>query len=65
MIRTHPFPCHLNRAEAEALNRESGRLYTQTLVWHYRIYRRQGIWLSPKASERFGDALSETPPARP
>jgi putative transposase len=61
MIRTHEFPCHLKRAEADALNRESGRLYTQTLVWHYRIYRRKGIWLSPAASERFGDALSDTP----
>jgi putative transposase len=60
MIRTHEFPCQLNRAEADALNRDSGRLYTQTLVWHYRIYRRKGIWLSPKAAERFGDALSET-----
>jgi putative transposase len=60
MIRTHAFPCKLNRTEADTLNRESGRLYTQTLVWHYRIYRRKGIWLSPSASERLGDALSDT-----
>ena len=60
MIRTHEFHCQLNRMEADALNRESGRIYTQTLVWHYRIYRRKGIWLSPAASERLGDFLSDT-----
>jgi hypothetical protein len=60
MMRTHEFPCPLKRAEAEALNRESGRLYTQTLVWHYRVYRRTGTWLSQSASERLGDALSDT-----
>ncbi len=61
MIRTHQFPCKLDRSEADALNRESGRLYTQTLVWHYRVYRRTGTWLSPSASERLGDALNGTP----
>lgn len=61
MIRTHQFPCQLKRSAADALNRESGRIYTQTLVWHYRIYRRKGIWISPSASERLGDALSDTP----
>jgi hypothetical protein len=37
MIRTHSIPCTLPKAEADALNRESGRVYTETLVWHYRI----------------------------
>lgn len=60
MLRTHHFPCRLSRQEADALNRESGRLYTQTLVWQYRIYRRKGIWLSPGASERLGDYMSGT-----
>ncbi len=60
MIRTHVIPCHLPRSEADALNRESGRVYTETLVWHYRIYRRKGIWLSPSAAERLGDYLSPT-----
>ncbi len=53
-------PCAIPRAEADALNRESGRVYTETLVWHYRIYRRKGIWLSPGAAERLGDYLSPT-----
>jgi putative transposase len=60
MIRTHTFPCMLPRAEADALNRESGRVYSETLIWQYRIYRRKGIWLSPGASERLGDYLSGT-----
>jgi hypothetical protein len=60
MIRSHTFRCVLPRADADALNRESGRVYTQTLIWQYRIYRRKGIWLSPGASERLGDFLSST-----
>ena len=40
MIRVQSFPCTLARAEADALNRESGRHYTTTMVWHYRTYRR-------------------------
>jgi len=60
MIRTHILKCHLNRAQADALNQESGRIYSQTLVWHYRIYRRGGRWLSSNAAERLGDFLSDT-----
>lgn len=60
MIRTRILPCHLPRTQADALNRESGRVYSQTLIWQYRIYRRKGIWLSPSASERLGDFLSGT-----
>jgi putative transposase len=60
MIRTHRVPCTLPKAEADALNRESGRVYSETLVWHYRLYRRQGIWLSPAQAEKLGDLLSGT-----
>jgi len=60
MIRTHTFPCTLPRAEADALNRESGRVYSETLIWQYRVYRHKGIWLSAGASERLGDFLSST-----
>ncbi len=60
MIRTHIFPCSLPRSEADALNRESGRIYSETLIWQYRVYRRKGIWLSPPSSERLGDFLSST-----
>lgn len=60
MIRTHIFACHLPRTEADALNRESGRIYTQTVIWHYRTYRRTGHWLSQSAAEKLGDYLSDT-----
>ena len=60
MIRTHTFACHLPRADADALNRESGRIYTQTLVWHYRTYRHTGHWLSVFAAQKLGDSLSGT-----
>lgn len=60
MIRTHEFPCHLPKEAADELNRESGRVYTLTLVWHYRIYRRKGIWLSKWAAARLGDYMSGT-----
>jgi putative transposase len=60
MIRTHSIPCNLPKAEADALNRESGRLYTETLVWHWRLCRRKGIWLRPGSAEKLGDFFSET-----
>lgn len=58
MITTQVFACTLPKATADALNRESGRIYTTTLVEHYRVYRHSGHWLSPKADERLNDYLS-------
>jgi putative transposase len=62
MIRTHIIECHLNRAEADALNRASGTLYTRTLVTHYRAYRKRGTrtrhWLSMYAGKRLNDYLT-------
>ncbi len=60
MIRTHTFPCHLPRADADTLNRESGRIYTATVVWHYRVYRHTSHWLSPYGAMRLGDSMSDT-----
>ena len=60
MLRTHIFPCRLPKILADELNCESGRIYTQTLIWHYRIYRRTGHWLSCYAAQRLGDSLSGT-----
>ena len=60
MIRTHTLACHLPRSEADALNRESGRVYTDVLVWHYRVYRRTGHWLSQGAAEKLNDSLTPT-----
>src|SRR5258708_38476357 len=57
MIRVQTFPCSLAKADADALNRESGRVYTNMLVWHYRSYRRTGHWLSAYAAKRGEDYL--------
>jgi putative transposase len=57
MMRTVMFACTLPKSEADALNAESGRIYTDMLVRHYRLYRKQGVWLAPKSGERLEDAL--------
>src|SRR5215469_15622297 len=57
MLRTVQFACILPKAEADALNAESGRIYTDMLVRHYRLYRKQGVWLAPRSGERLEDAL--------
>src|SRR5687767_658740 len=62
MIHTVYFACQLPRSVADALNAESGRRYTQVLVEQYRICRMQGVWLSPKAQERYNDYLNAERP---
>ena len=60
MVRTHIFPCKLPKDQADSLNRESGRIYTETLVEHYRVYRHTGHWLSSGAGEKINDSRSST-----
>src|SRR5215469_10700856 len=55
MLRTVQFPCSLPKSEADALNAESGRIYTDMLVSHYRLYRKHGIWLTRENGERWED----------
>jgi hypothetical protein len=55
MLRTVQCAWSLPTAEADALTAESGRLYTDTLVCHYRISRRTGVWLRPEQGERWED----------
>src|SRR5215471_19188212 len=57
MLHTVQFACTLPKSEAGALNAESGRIYSNMLTWHYRLYRKQGIWLAPKSGEQLEDAL--------
>src|SRR5262249_30125478 len=57
MMRVQIFPCSLAKAEADTLHRESGRVYTNVLVGHYRICRRKGHWLSAHAARRPEDCL--------
>lgn len=59
MIRTIFLTAHIPRVEADSLNLESGRIYTQVMVEQYRIYRKKGVWLSPKAQERYNDYLNQ------
>lgn len=56
MIRTHILPCRLPHPVADALNRASGAIYTQVLVSHWRVVRRQSHWLSEKAGTRWSDS---------
>jgi putative transposase len=56
MIRTHYFRAHIARSLGDALNAESGRVYTDALVRHWRVYRRHGHWLSRKAASKLQDA---------
>jgi hypothetical protein len=55
MLRPHQFVGCLPKSEADALNAESGRLDTDMLVCHYRVYRRQGVWLRSAHGERWED----------
>jgi hypothetical protein len=53
MIRVHIIACMLPDEQTRDLNRESGRIYTATLVHHYRIYRQAGkVWLNPMQHDR-------------
>lgn len=61
MIRTQIVPCHLQRARADALNLESGRIYTGILVRHWRIVRKKGIWLSEKSGTKLSDLSTDAP----
>jgi putative transposase len=63
MIRTYLAPCQLNRAEADALNRASGERYTQVAVFHWRVYRKKGHWLSQNGAERWNDRVNTGQPA--
>jgi putative transposase len=60
-LRTVYFRCELPRSVADALNRESGRVYTQVMVEQYRIYRKRGVWLSPNAQKCYNDYLNDQP----
>lgn len=58
MLTTQVFTCSLPKDNADALNQESGRIYTATMVEHYRVYRHTGNWLSPKADEKLSDFIT-------
>ena len=55
MVRTHVIACKLARARADALNLESGRVYTGVLVAHWRTVRKKNLWLSEGSAKRWSD----------
>ncbi len=57
MMRTYRIRCKLEPAVANALNLESGRIYTRVLVEHWWIMRQTKHWLSPFGDERYNDFL--------
>jgi hypothetical protein len=55
MLIAVQFACSLPKADADALNQESGRIYSDMLVSHSRLYRKQGVWLAPNNEGRWED----------
>jgi putative transposase len=59
MIRTISIACKLPNKTADALNRESGRIYTEVMIEHYRVYRHHNLWLSNPRMQKYHDRISE------
>ena len=59
MIRTLILPCNLSSKVADSLNRESGRIYTEVMIEHYRVYRNYGIWLNNSMMQKYHDRISQ------
>ena len=55
MIQTYILPCKLPQEACDALNRESASIYAQVCVYHWRTYRKKGVWLSPFAAQKLND----------
>ena len=58
MILTQSFRAKQPKSLLDELNRESGRIYTLTMVEHWRIKSRKDIWLSQFGAMRINDALA-------
>lgn len=57
MILTCVFRSTQPRSLLDDLNRESGKVYSEVMVEHWRVYRKHGIWLSPYGEEKYNDFL--------
>jgi putative transposase len=63
MIRTQIIDCQLDRALADQLNRESGRIYTEVMQCHYAVYNETGHWIGSADGEKLYDLINwETKP---
>lgn len=59
MIRTLILPCMLSSKAADSLNRESGRIYTEVMIEHYRVYRNHDVWLNNPRMQKYHDRISQ------
>lgn len=60
MILTEVFRATQPKSILDECNMESGRIYTRTMVEHWRIYRNKGVWLSSGMDEKYNDFLYPT-----
>lgn len=57
MIKTHIIACSLPFEKCEALNRASGKAYTDAMALHWRLFRKHDIWLNPLKDSRVFTAI--------
>lgn len=57
MIRTYVLKATQPKSLLGDLNRESGRIYTDVVVTHWRAYRKSDVWLSCHSSQKLNDFL--------
>ena len=60
MILTPVFRATQPRWLLDEYHRESGRIYTPTMVEPWRVYRKQEVWLRPGMDEKYNDFLYPT-----
>ena len=58
MILTQTFRAKQPKSILDELNKESGRIYTLTMLEHWRVKRKKDIWLSHYGAMKINDALS-------
>ena len=58
MILVQSFRAKQPKSILDELNKESGRIYTLTMVSHWRTKRKKDLWLSEYDAMRMNDALS-------
>jgi len=57
MIRTKIFRARQPKSILDELNRESGKIYTEVMVEHWRVYRKHGVWMSPYTERKYNNRL--------
>jgi putative transposase len=57
MITTKVFRARQPKSILDELNRESGKVYSEVMVEHWRVYRRHNVWLTPFSEMKYNDRL--------